>query len=176
MRVYLPSTVPRLQAALAAGEVGPAPLWAFAVTPALREWYVEGDAEELEYAAMNEAARASLRLLDIDPGAVRRRVVLAADVPDASVTVRGDVDRATVSVGGAVPLSRVASAHVDEAEAEAAVAKAVDAVIEAELGSDDAQFAVDGAEGYELLWYATQELPGLVAALTTGWHGNGHTS
>ena len=33
---------------------------AYAVTPALREWYAEGDAEELEYAALQEAARASL--------------------------------------------------------------------------------------------------------------------
>jgi len=33
------------------------------VTPTLREWYAEGDAEELEYAALMAAARASLRLL-----------------------------------------------------------------------------------------------------------------
>ena len=31
---------------------------AFALTPALRESYVTGDAEELEYAAMADAARA----------------------------------------------------------------------------------------------------------------------
>jgi hypothetical protein len=29
----------------------------------------------------------------------------------------------------------------------------------AEAGDDDAQFLVDGAEGHELMWYATQELP-----------------
>jgi hypothetical protein len=38
MRVYLPSTLPALAAALADGEVGPVPLAAYAVTPALREW------------------------------------------------------------------------------------------------------------------------------------------
>jgi uncharacterized protein DUF6912 len=29
----------------------------------------------------------------------------------------------------------------------------------ADKGDDDAQFAVDGAEGHELLWFASQELP-----------------
>ena len=32
----------------------------------------------------------------------------------------------------------------------------------ADKGDDDAQFAVDGAEGHELLWFASQELPYLV--------------
>ena len=63
MRVYLAATMPALRAALEAGEIGPAPLAGFAVTPALRESYASGDEEELEYAAMAVAARASLRLL-----------------------------------------------------------------------------------------------------------------
>ena len=57
----------------------------FAVTPALREAYASGDAEELEYAAMTEAARASLRLLAADPAAPPRRVVLAAEMPAEQV-------------------------------------------------------------------------------------------
>jgi hypothetical protein len=32
----------------------------------------------------------------------------------------------------------------------------------ADAGDDDAQFVVDGAEDHELLWFATQEVPGLV--------------
>jgi hypothetical protein len=81
MRVYLPATLPALAAALEAAEIGPAPMQAFTVTPALREWYAQADLEELEYAALNHAARASLWLLLANPDAPGRRVVLAADVP-----------------------------------------------------------------------------------------------
>ena len=77
MRVYLPVTTPALAELVATGVLGPAPLTAFAVTPALREWYRDEDPEALEYAATTEAARGSLRLLDADPSAARRRVVIA---------------------------------------------------------------------------------------------------
>ena len=56
MRVYLPATLPGLAGLPRKAEIGPAPLRAFAVTPALREWYASGDEEELEYAAMMHAA------------------------------------------------------------------------------------------------------------------------
>ena len=49
MRVYLPSTLPALADVLRDGQVGPAPVHGFAVTPALREAYASGDEEELEY-------------------------------------------------------------------------------------------------------------------------------
>lgn len=160
MRVYLPSTLPALRAAFVDGGLGPG--LGFAVTPSLREWYAAGDEEELEYAALSEAARASLRLLDLDPAAPRRRVVVAAEVPPAVVRDRPDLDRAVVEVTGPVPLSLVQSGHVDDAQAESAVAAAADAVVAADLGSDEAQFTVDGAEGHELLWYAIQELPFLL--------------
>jgi uncharacterized protein DUF6912 len=39
------------------------------------------------------------------------------------------------------------------------VDKAVAALPAADSGDDDARFTVDSAEGHELLWYATQELP-----------------
>jgi hypothetical protein len=159
MRVYLPSTLPVLAGVLAAGEAGPAPLRAFAVTPALREAYASGDDEELEYVAMLAAARQSLRLLADDPKAPRRRVVLAADVPDAEVRWQAyDDEPATVVLGAAVPVSMVASGHVDEPEAERDVAAAADASVAADAGDEDAVFTVDSAEGHELAWYATQEL------------------
>ena len=55
MRIYIPSTIPLLDAACHAGEFGPAPQLAYAVTPALREWFASADDEELEYAAMAQA-------------------------------------------------------------------------------------------------------------------------
>ncbi len=131
---------------------------AFAVTPGLREWYVDDDLEELEYAATMEAARASLRLLDSDPSAARRRVVLAADVSDDVVTVRDDLDRAVVQIAGPVPLDKIVALHADGVDAQAAVAAAAEAITAAELGDDAAQDAVDDAEGFELCWYATQEI------------------
>jgi len=62
-------------------EPGPGPAARYAVTPALREAYASGDEEELEYAALTEAARASLRMLAGNPAAPPRRVVLAAEIP-----------------------------------------------------------------------------------------------
>src|SRR5262249_28066027 len=138
MRVYLPATVEMLRRLLETGEIGPAPLRGYAVTPALREWYVDDDLEELEYAALLDAARASLRLLDLDQRAPRRGVVIAADTTAA--VLRPDLDRSAVEVTEPVPIRRVASVHVDAPEAEPAVAAAADAVLEADLGSDDAQF------------------------------------
>ncbi|QXJ21980.1 hypothetical protein AGRA3207_002900 [Actinomadura graeca] len=162
MRVYLPSTLTLLAAVRAAREIGPAPLSAHAVTPALREWYASGDLEELEYAAMTAAARASLRLLAADPSAPRRRVVLAAEVPGDAVAWRGgSADRSLSELAAAVPWRKIASAHVDDPSAAPDIAAAADALAAADAGDEDARFTVDGAKGHELLWYATQELPHL---------------
>jgi hypothetical protein len=159
MRVYLASTLTGVADVLAKGEAGPAPLPAFAVTPALREAYASGDDEELEYVAMLAAARESLRLLHADPGLPRRRAVLAADVPDAQVTWQAyDDDPAAVVIGAVVPVAAVAAGHVDELEAVPDVTAAAAAVTAADLGDDDAAFTVDSAEAHELAWYATQEL------------------
>ena len=167
MRVYLPATTSVLRTLVDDGRLT-GPLTAFAVTPGLREFYALSDAgadeEELEYAALLAAARASLRLVDVDPSAARRRVVLAADAPDAAVTdvEDPDADRGAVRVTGDVTLADVASAHVDGAEAEDDVRAAVNVVLEADLGSEAAQFLVDPAEGHELAWYATQEIGALL--------------
>jgi hypothetical protein len=162
MRVYLPATVTTLRSLLDQGQVAGEPLPAYAVTPALREWYVEGDEEELEYAAMSLAARASLRLLDADLDAPRRRVVIVAEVGDGHVAAVPHVDRAAVRVAVAVPLTAVQAVHVDGREAEDDVRAAVDAVVEADLGSQDAAFRMEQAEGHELLWYASQEIGALL--------------
>src|SRR6185312_9530748 len=118
MRVYLPTTVDGLAAAYEAGAFATPPLDAHAVTPAIREWYVSGDLEELEYVALTDAAEASLRLLAAAGTASFRRVVVAADVPDTAVRPRhDDLFRSAVTVLSAVPLEDVASVHVDEPEA-----------------------------------------------------------
>lgn len=163
MRVYLPATTTVLRTLVDEGRLT-APLTAFAVTPQLRAFYslsdAEADLEELEYAALLAAARASLRLVDLDPFAARRRVVIAADVPDSAVVPvqEEDVDAGAVRVVADLRLADVASAHIDGAEAEDDVRAAAAVVLEADLGSDDAQFVVDQAEGHELGWYATQEI------------------
>ncbi|MFJ9180169.1 DUF6912 family protein [Streptomyces sp. NPDC102360] len=167
MRVYVPLSLPRLAEAYKAGEIGPAPVTAFAVTPALREWYLSDDVEELEYAALNRAALASLRLVAADPGAARRRVVVAVDVPDGAAVADPDrgIDPAALgelTVRETVPLAKVAAVHVDSGDADAEVTAAAEALAAADRGDDDAQFVVDGAEDHDLLWFATQEIPGLV--------------
>jgi hypothetical protein len=162
MRVYLAATLPTLACLLRAGEIGPAPVRGFAVTPALREWYASGDLEELEYVAMTHAGRASLRLLAADPEAPRRRVVLATDIQDGLIAHNGGFDDPTVvEIGAPVTVDDVVSAHVDEVVAMPDIAEAVAALPAADQGDDDARFVVDGAEGHELLWYASQELPDL---------------
>ncbi|MGV9454978.1 DUF6912 family protein [Streptomyces sp. NPDC003635] len=169
MRVYVPLTLPGLAEAYKTGELGGGSLLAYAVTPALREWYVSDDIEELEYAALNRAAAASLRLLAADSGAPRRRVVVAVDVPDGAAAADPDrgLDPAAlgeVRVAGAVPLAKAASVHVDGGDAEDDVTAAVEALAAADGGDEDAQFVVDETEDHELLWYATQEIANLVAS------------
>ena len=159
MRVYVPSTLADLASALVAGEIGPAPVLGFAVTPALREWYASGDLEELEYVAMMEAARGSLRLLHEQTKVSRRRVVLVAELPDADVLIKNGLDKpGRVEVMLPVQLADVVSGHVDDELAAADIDSAAAALPAADAGDADAKFVVDGAEGHELLWYATQEL------------------
>ena len=124
VRVYVPATSTVLRHLIETGQLGGVPQTAFAVTPGLREWYLDDDVEELEYAAMSEAARASLRLIDADDPAPRaggwswRR----------TCPTRGRGARRPGSGrrrgGAAVALAGVASVHVDDADAEAAVAAA----------------------------------------------------
>jgi uncharacterized protein DUF6912 len=165
MRVFLPSTLPALAQALQAGHVGHVgsagsdPLPGFAVTPALREAYASGDTEELEYAALTEAARASLRMLAGDPSAPPRRVVLAAEIPAEHVKPdprTGEPARVTLTMP--VQIKDLASAQVDAPDASGDVKNAAEALSAADAGDEDARFTVDGAEGHELGWYATQEL------------------
>jgi hypothetical protein len=193
VRLYLPATLPGLSARLPRDSAGTvtdirctvtdAGAVAYAVTPALREWYREGDLEELEYAALNRAARASLRLLAAvhaeqgarggpggpgGPGA-DRRLVVAADVPDAGLALVPDVDVAAVRLATPVRFEMVAAVHVDDPAVadevsaalrmlEAAEAATTEAAVAADAAHDDAQFALDSLDDHELQWFAAQEI------------------
>lgn len=173
VRAYVPTTLPELSGRVRLGGDGHPDdaraviadpgVVAFAVTPGLREWYREGDLEELEYVAFTHAARASLRLL-VSPGenGAQRRVVLAVDIADGVAESAEDADPAAVRLAAAVTLDQVASVHIDDPSAAADVAAAADAVAAADAGDDDAQFVVDGLDDHELQWYAVQEIATLL--------------
>ncbi|MGA9870924.1 MAG: hypothetical protein WBQ44_07270 [Rhodococcus sp. (in: high G+C Gram-positive bacteria)] len=180
MRVYVPATIAMLRTLVADGEFHPVSRTAFAVTPTLREAYSSGDDEELAEVAMNEAARASLRLVAAgiedeeesdDDGTGRtlggavvfRRAVIAADVDDP--TLRPDLDDSVVRLKEPLRMDQVASVHVDLEAAEPAVEKAVAVVDAADMGDADAEFVLGDAEDHTLAWYATQELPFLLEFL-----------
>jgi hypothetical protein len=161
MRVYVGLTRSGLAAARERGEVGPAPLTAHAVTPALREWYATADAEELEYAALMGAADAALPLVAASPDDPPRRFVVACDVPDAGVDP--GAGPSGVVLATAVPWRDVKAIHADDPAAADTIAKAAAAYAAAQAGDDDARFAVDEADGWELMWFATQEADDLLA-------------
>ena len=165
MRVYLPATTTTLRRLADGGRLQPAPLTAFAVTSGIRAWYTDEDEDQLDYAASGQAVRASLRMVDADPCAARRRVVLAADVPDSVVDQHDELDRGAVRVDATVGLDTIVAVHIDDADAEATVARAAAVVLEADLGLESAQQVVDDAEGFELAWYAPQELAELLATV-----------
>lgn len=164
MRVFLPLTGTGLRDLLAAGADATVPAdVGYAVTPSLREWYVEGDQEELEYAATLAAARASLRLVAGRPAeGSARRIVLAVEVADGDARPDLSLDRAAVRLAAPVPVSAVVSAHVDDAAAEPDVRRAVAALPAADSGDEDARWVVDAVEDHELAWYAAQELDSLL--------------
>jgi hypothetical protein len=170
MQIYVPVTLAMLQQLVADGSLWPVNGTAFAVTPRLREAYVEGDDDELGEVALREAALASLRLLAAadaseQPGAKLppRRAVVVADVGD--VTLRPDLDDAVVRIGAPVATEDVVAAFVDNAAAEADVTAAIAVIDEADLGDEDAELTVGDAQDHDLAWYATQELPFLLELL-----------
>lgn len=146
MRIYLPATLDELR-----DRTGLGPRVVHAVTPALRAALPDEDDEGLEYAAQLLAADDSLDLLEGLAAGRRRRVVVAADVPehlvealDAGESAAPSAVRLTSSVGWA----DVACAHVDESQAEDDVAAA--------LGGDEE--AVERLADRDLLWFDVSEL------------------
>lgn len=165
-RVYIPTTLAVLARSAQRGVLNPgaadsAPLPAHAVTSAIREWYTDDDVESLEFAALTEAAEASLRMLAEDPS-FPRRVVLALDVPDRAASPGGPY-RSSVGLDLEVALKDVVSLHVDEPESEDTVLAAVAALGAADAGDEDAQFLVEEAGACDLLWYDISEIDDLIS-------------
>ncbi|EYR62237.1 mucin [Actinotalea ferrariae CF5-4] len=146
MRIYVPASLPEL-----ATSSGLTARLVHAVTPGLREALPDEDEEGLEYAAQLLAADDSLDLLEDLPPAARRRVVVAADVPESLVEPVEEGEAHTPSVVrllAGVGWGDVACAHVDEAAAEADVTATL-------AGDDD---AAERLAERDLLWYDVSEL------------------
>jgi hypothetical protein len=149
VRIYLPAVLTEL-----ADPSGLGPRTVHAVTPALREALPDEDDEGLEYSAQLLAADDSLERLADHPDAVRRRVVVAADVPEEVVRPVVDPDLpSVVELVEPVSWGDVACAHVDEAAAEGDVVAAL----------DGDELAADRLAERDLLWYDVTELAGLAA-------------
>jgi len=165
VRVYVPATLAMLQQLVADRSLHVRNGTAFAVTPMLREAYAEGDDDELADVALRDAALASLRLLagegisSLPP----RRAVVVAEVEGAAA--RPDLDDAVVRLSEPIAYDQVIAAYVDNADAESAVVPAIEAVDNADLGDEDAEFIVGDAQDHDLAWYAPQELPFLLELL-----------
>ncbi len=78
---------------------------------------------------------------------------------------RPDLDDAVVRLSAPIAFGDVIAAYVDNADAEPAVLAAIEAVDEADLGDEDAEFVVGDAQDHDLAWYAPQELPFLLELL-----------
>ena len=164
MRIYLPSTMPMLRTAIGRQRVEPLGGIVFAVTDPLRAEYAGADEEELEYLAMADAARASLRLLAAgDETGPWLRVVVAADVD--GVRAIPDSDRAAALLDRPVSWKQVAAVHLDSADAADALRAAALVVDAADLGDAEAEFTVGTAEDIDLGWYAPSEIAYLVDSL-----------
>jgi hypothetical protein len=147
MRIYIPATLPRLREIVEAGGLPPGFL-AYAVTPALREWYTDGDVEELEYVdrrrtgfAMPAGRRPGGRRSGWSCGCPDTALVHQPDGRGlaAVVTVSPQPDPAPLCLGScrqrhAVDDVRVALGAVPDAD-----------------GDGDAQFLLDSVEDHELL-------------------------
>ena len=167
-RVYLPATFAMLSELKETGQLAARSGWGFTVTPALREFYTEGDEEEIAYSAVLEASMASLRLLAIgdEENFPHRRVVISVDVDESVLTPQPDMGDPVVKLNPAVITEENLQAiHVDVGESEEATAKAIEVIDNADLGDEDAELAVGDALDNFMAFYDPSELPFLVELL-----------
>jgi hypothetical protein len=136
VRVYVPLGRAALEELAATGSLpaGPgAPLPAYAVTPTLQSSAPGLEVEDLEYAAFSDAVAAAAA---VRSSPRHRRVVAAADADPTWLVSGVGVPASAVVLVAPVPLSRVASFHVD----------------------DESAVGVAEEEADELLWYDVTEL------------------
>lgn len=158
--MYVGVTLRDLDRLVDAGELGPAPVEAYAVTGPLTAALTTTNApdpEELEFAATEDAARASLGAI-AGAGGEPRRVVVAAEVDDAVVRpdpARGD---SAVVLDSAVALRTVRAVHIDDAEAVPAVTAAVRTIDPDRIADGPEEDVLDALAEHQLLWYASQEI------------------
>lgn len=137
-RIYIPLNASGLRSLDADRAVAGAPLLAHAVTEAVRSSAPTAGQDAWEYTALSDAALTSAGRLT---SGERRRIVAAADVPPelvGSAAPADAIDESAVSISESVALNRIASFHVDDA---------------------------DASEDDELLWYDVTELPAILALL-----------
>ncbi len=167
-RVYIPATFAMLEELQLTGQLAARSGWGFAVTPALQEFFTEGDEEEIAYSAFQEAAMASLRLLAIgdEERFPARRVVISIDVDADNATPQPDMGDSVVALQpAAFSVTQVAAIHVDVAESEEATARATQLIDAADLGDEDAELAVGDALDNFMAYYDPTELPFLIELL-----------
>lgn len=161
MRVYIPATMSQLSSIVQDTGMPVRSGIGFAVTASLKDMYHEGDDEELEMIAFDEAARASLRLLSGEEEHPNRRVVVSVDIDNPTPAPEKDI--AVVHISPAVVhLTMVAAVHVDGADTAEVIQAAIEAVDRADLGDEDAEFTVGDALDIPLAWYAPSEVPFLI--------------
>jgi hypothetical protein len=166
VRIYLPAASTLLRAWDAAGTAEPVDAIVYAVTPALREAYRDGDTEELEWVAQVAAGTASLRRLAADPRALPLRIVVAADVADsAALPGRVSDHPAALRLAGGVPRNAWASLLADDPQAaddQRQVAAAAEALRGGDVPGESPAELLEDVEAIELGWFGIQELPALL--------------
>lgn len=122
MRVYIPATFSTLRGLNESRVITARSGYGFAVTPALLDFYTDGDEEEIAHAAFQDAAEASIRLLAIGDEETfpYRRVVVSVDVDDSVVTYQPENGESVVKLSPAhINLDDVAAIHIDVEASEA---------------------------------------------------------
>ncbi len=152
--VYLPLGLDAARTLRSGGQ--PVAGRAFAATPSLcAALELTADDEEADFAALSAAGVAALA----DP-AVRRRLVLAAEVDPTRVQDHGD-DVGTVDVAG-LGWAQVRSLFADEEAAADAVAAGAAAICGVALTEAfDVWAVVALSDGFDLLWFDPSELDSL---------------